>query len=249
MLGFPAGKPRHASLRSRALRAKLLGFPSGQPPPQLASLVGSTPPGVSNVAGAALWTLDYLLSAAQVGISRIFFHQGIGFKYNLIQPVTLTRSKVDGSPLQTPLPPHVQPQYYAAVIAAEAIGPKGNTRISELSIGDGRVAGYAFYEGSKLSRAVIINSLAFFKGSSAGSRQSVHVNLSFAGGSYGAPKSITVKRLDIPHADDETGLTWGGVTYESADARPRGTANVTTVNVANGFDIRATEAVLVTFNN
>lgn len=41
-------------------------------------------PGVSNTAGSALWTLDYALFAAQMGISRVHFHEGIGFKYNLV---------------------------------------------------------------------------------------------------------------------------------------------------------------------
>lgn len=41
-------------------------------------------PNVSNVAGAALWGLDYALYASQIGISRLQFHQGIGFKYNFV---------------------------------------------------------------------------------------------------------------------------------------------------------------------
>lgn len=41
-------------------------------------------PGVSNTAGAALWALDYGLFASQIGISRLHFHEGIGYKYNLV---------------------------------------------------------------------------------------------------------------------------------------------------------------------
>lgn len=41
-------------------------------------------PGVSNTAGAALWALDYMLYAPQINISRVFFHEGIGYKYNLV---------------------------------------------------------------------------------------------------------------------------------------------------------------------
>lgn len=40
--------------------------------------------GVSNTAGAALWALDYSLFATQVGISRLHFHEGIGYKYNFV---------------------------------------------------------------------------------------------------------------------------------------------------------------------
>lgn len=42
-------------------------------------------PGVSNTAGAALWGLDYALLAGQLGITRVYFHQGIGYKYNFVR--------------------------------------------------------------------------------------------------------------------------------------------------------------------
>jgi hypothetical protein len=45
-------------------------------------------PGVSNTAGAALWALDYVLYAASIGVSRVHFHQGIGFKYNFVSTVS-----------------------------------------------------------------------------------------------------------------------------------------------------------------
>ncbi|KAG5716858.1 hypothetical protein E4T56_gene3419 [Termitomyces sp. T112] len=203
-------------------------------------------PGVSNTAGAALWTLDYVLYAIQIGISRIHFHQGIGFKYNHIQPAFLTRSILNGSTLSSPLPPHVQPPYYGAIIAAEAIGRIGSTRVVELSINNSRVSGYGFYERQKLVRAVFINSNAFLS-STTGTRSSVHLDLSFTG-SGAAPTQITVKRLAIRHADDVSGLTWGGQSYETSSGRVSGSISVQTGNVASGVDIVATEAVLVSFS-
>ncbi|KAF9565353.1 glycoside hydrolase family 79 protein [Agrocybe pediades] len=203
-------------------------------------------PGVSNTAGAALWTLDYLLFATQIGISRIFFHEGIGFKYNLIQPITLTRSILDGSTLSTPLPPHIQPQYYAAIIAAEAIGSTGNSRAVELSINNSRISGYAFFENNKLVRAVLIDSQAFFTTTTT-PRGVTHVDLSITGS--GVPTTMTIKRLAIPHAGDTSGLTWGGQTYETSDARVSGTLQVDTANVSDGVDIHDTEAILLTFSD
>ncbi|KAF8061826.1 glycoside hydrolase family 79 protein [Lyophyllum atratum] len=202
-------------------------------------------PGVSNSAGAALWGLDYALFATQIGISRVFFHQGVGYKYNHIQPVTLTRSILDGSNLPSPLPPHVQPTYYGAIIAAEAIGKSGSTRAVELTIANTRIAGYAFFEGTKLVRAVFINSNAFLQGAT--TRASVHLDLSFTGTGT-APTKISVKRLKIGHADDQSGLTWGGQSYETSDGRPSGSVVVQTGSVSAGVDITATEAVLVSFS-
>ncbi|KAF9048430.1 glycoside hydrolase family 79 protein [Panaeolus papilionaceus] len=200
-------------------------------------------PGVSNTAGAALWTLDYLLYAAQVGISRVFFHVGIGFKYNLIQPVTLTRSITDGTALPSPLPPHVQPQYYAAIIAAEAIGRSGKTKAVELSINDPRLAGYAFYEGGKVVRAVIINSQAYFTTTTT-TRGRKHVNFS----GIAPSRKMTIKRLSIGHADDTSGLTWGGQTYETADGRVSGTLKTDEVEVSVGIDVQDTEVIMASFH-
>ena len=180
-----------------------------------------------------MWTLDYLLFAyvvilwpflkylllihpgyrSQLGISRVFFHDGIGFKYNLvctygrfthicivcslkfqIQPFTLTRSTLDGSPLSNPLPPHIQPQYYAAIIAAEAIGNCGNTKVIELNITDTSISGYAFYQGGQLTSVILINSLAFFTTTTT-ARPSTHVNLTFAS----STSKMKVKRLFVPY--------------------------------------------------
>ncbi|KAJ7178604.1 glycoside hydrolase family 79 protein [Mycena crocata] len=209
-------------------------------------------PGVSNTAGAALWTVsgcftDFTVThsiPSQLGISKVFFHEGIGYKYNLIQPAVLTRSTLDGSPLSTPLQPHVQPQYYAAIIAAEAIGDSGETQALELTINNTRLSGYAFYEGGALKRAVFINSLAFLAGAT--NRTSVHLDLSFSGSGV-KPTTFSVKRLVIGHADDGSGLTWGGQTYETSNARVGGTATSETGTVASGIDILATQAIMITF--
>ncbi|KAF9000674.1 glycoside hydrolase family 79 protein [Cyathus striatus] len=198
-------------------------------------------PGVSNTAGAALWTLDYALFASQIGISRVFFHQGIGFKYNLVQPVTLTRSILNGSALPEPLAPHVQPQYYAAIIIAEAVGKKGATRAVELDIDDPRISGYAFYDSLELTRVVLINSEAYFSGD--GERPKTHINFQFP-----ANRRVEVKRLNVGFADDDSGITWGGQSYESESGRPSGSFQTESIWLENGVDISATEAILLCFS-
>lgn len=112
-----------------------------------------------------------------------------------IQPVTLTRSTLDGSALPAPLPAHVQPQYYAAVIAAEAIGNTGNAKAVELTINSPIVAGYAFFEHGRLVRAVLINSKAFLQGDT--NRTSIHLDLGFTGQDVAPPTEVCVKRLAI----------------------------------------------------
>ncbi|KAI0027404.1 hypothetical protein K488DRAFT_61654 [Vararia minispora EC-137] len=195
-------------------------------------------PGVSDTAGAALWALDYLLYATQIGIERVYFHEGIGYKYNFIQPVTLTRSIRDGTPLASPLPPHIQPAYYAAVIVAEAIGTSGRTSVAELNTGNAtQVSAYAFYEGSALRRALFINLHAY----AGGTRGFAHFSLNGTG-------QMTVKRLSVPLANATAGVTWGGQTYETSDAKVSGALKVQHVPVSGGVDVHDTEVVLLSFN-
>lgn len=49
------------------------------------------------------------------------------------------------------------------------------------------------------------------------------------------------------HADDAEGLTWGGRSYETSDARANGTETTETGAISAGVDIRDTEVVLLTF--
>ncbi|KAF8220113.1 glycoside hydrolase family 79 protein [Tricholoma matsutake] len=202
-------------------------------------------PGVSDTAGAALWALDYSLFASQIGIFSVHFHAGIGYKYNMLQPITLTRSIRDGSTLPQSLPPHIQPEYYAAIIAGEAIGNKGDTQIQELPVNHTQITGYAFYESGVLARAVFINLKAY---SGTAARTNVQLNLTFTGTGSSAPSSMSIKRLAIKQAPDTSGVTWGGQTYETSDARVSGSLSTQVVKAAQGFNIQETEAVLVQFS-
>ncbi|KAF8208721.1 glycoside hydrolase family 79 protein [Mycena galopus ATCC 62051] len=197
----------------------------------------------SNVGGAAIWTLDYLLFAAQIGVSRAFFHQGVGYKYNAIQPVTLTRSTIDGTPLSVPLPPHVQPAYFAALVAAEAIGTSGVTTSVELDIADDQVSGYAFYEHDVLKRVVLISHTMFFADSGL-PRGVTQIALNCTGGK--ATAKANVKRLFIPSADATTGLLWAGQSFDGSSGKASGTIVEEKVSL-NSVELSDTEIVLLLF--
>ncbi|KAF8520875.1 glycoside hydrolase family 79 protein [Hysterangium stoloniferum] len=201
-------------------------------------------PGVSNTAGAALWAIDYTLQAAVQGIVETYFHEGIGFKYNFIQPVSLNRSITDATPIDPPQPPHVQPAYYSAILVAHAIGSTGSAQIVELTVPFDNVSGYAIYENGRLVRAVFINLDAWLQ-SSTGTRPSVHIGLTIPSG---GPKTATVRRLAIAHADDVSGLTLGGQSYETADGTVDGKETLQNIKVADGVDLTSTEAILVAFH-
>jgi hypothetical protein len=147
---------------------------------------------VSNVASSAIWALDYLLYASQLGISRVYFHQGVGYKFNFLQPTSLSRSPLDSSSLAPPSSAYIAPSYYAAVIAAEAIGSSGHTRVVEVATEDSSVSGYAFYDGDKLTKALFINTQLYLKSDS--SRPQARINISIEGSTGQA----AIKRLYIP---------------------------------------------------
>lgn len=69
------------------------------------------------------------------------------------------------------------------------------------------------------------------------------------GGSYVAPNVLDhkAKLLYYRHADDTSGVTWGGQTYETADARVSGIETLETVDICAGVDIQDTEVVLLNF--
>ncbi|KAI0631256.1 glycoside hydrolase family 79 protein [Trametes polyzona] len=205
-------------------------------------------PGLSNTAGAALWTIDYALQAATLGIKEVFFHEGIGYPYNFIQPVSLNRSFTDGSPLNPPQPPHVQPPYYAGIVIGNLIGDTGAAQIVELPVNDADISGYASYENGKLARAVFVNLRAWLSGST-GPRPAVQLDLDSlnAGGASQQHQTVSVRRLKIAFADDTQGLRWAGQSFETPDALPEGEIEEERVAVGAGVRLSATEAVLLSF--
>ncbi|CCM03869.1 uncharacterized protein FIBRA_06020 [Fibroporia radiculosa] len=201
-------------------------------------------PGVSNTAGAALWVIDHTLFSSTIAIRELYFHEGVGYKYNFFQPITLNYSTIDGSPLNPPELPHIQPPYYGGLVVDTFVGSTGSAQVVELDVPNNNTSGYAAFEGGQLVRALFIN-LDAWTTNSTGTRPVVHLDLDFDGitTSY-----AMARRLVIQHADDTSNLTWAGQSYEqTSNVSPTGQLVLETVNLQQGIDIRATEAVLLTF--
>nr|VWO94570.1 Alcohol oxidase [Ganoderma boninense] len=159
-----------------------------------------------------------------------------------LQPISLNRSIVDGSALDPPQPPHVQPAYYAGILVNTFVGASGAAQVVELSVGDADVSGYAAFEGGRLARAVFVNMHAWLT-TSTGARPAVHIDFA------GRTGSAQAKRLVIQHADDTANVTFAGQSFETpGDPRPVGAVVSEAVELSKGLDVRATEAVLVEFD-
>lgn len=176
----------------------------------------------------------------------------------MIQPVTLNYSILDGSPI-APFPPNIQPPYYTAIIAAEAVGSTGSAQVVEILVNATDISGYAVFEYENLARAVFINNVAYLLGGRV--RNATHINIDFSGPGLAA-REMEVKRLNITYgglppyitvlipnryANATSGITWGGQTYETVNARASGPLQVETLGVSAGLDIQETEVVLLSF--
>ena len=82
--------------------------------------------GVSNRFASALWGLDYLLTLAEAGASRVDFHNSLG---SFFDPIVSSESQVDGKWIYST---RVLPLYYAMLLASRA----GGGRLIEASVTD-----------------------------------------------------------------------------------------------------------------
>jgi hypothetical protein len=173
--------------------------------------------------------------------------------------VHLDRSPLDNSTVS--LAPHIQPQYYAAIVIDTLLGKsaRSSTRIAEIPIGTTNtapgnsvaaqyVSGYAAYKHGILARAVFINLRAYLSSSTTPRGSfNLDVTVPHPEGQPKAPRILRVRRLKIGHADDTQGLTFAGRSYETSDGRPSGTDTYADVPYGNPIEISDTEALLVTF--
>lgn len=144
-----------------------------------------------------------MLQAATLGVSRVHFHNGLGYRYNIFQPI---HNLQDGLNISIP---HILPLYHAFLVVNEAIGPctpptkERDTRecvaghVAELGGLDGTLAGYGIWEEGKLVRVVMIHSGLYQDGQ----RGRLDVELQGL-----EAKKIKVKRLRVPRTESYYGL-------------------------------------------
>jgi hypothetical protein len=182
---------------------------------------------VSPLFGAALWTMDYTLRAASLGIKRIYYHHGtVGECF-----YCFWGRESMGAP------------YYGAYAATAAMA--GASFISPLDQGTTNYGGYAVFDsdGSPI-RALLLNS-DFYSGSGArGNQTFVLAGLS--------GEKVRAKRLSAPSANsrvDQGGNpTFGGQEFANGTCVVKGEEVWERSDVVGGvgtFVVGASEALLV----
>jgi hypothetical protein len=162
-------------------------------------------PGVSDTFGASLWTLNFFLYAASLGISSVQMHMTDNSNASAWQPIPMYGHDTS----------FVRPQYYAHAAVAQLVGNgNGTTQISAIktnpsSAYKGRIRMYSTYANNNLQSVVMINSKEVNSSSAMGSH-TFNLNL----GSANANKDVYLSYLTAPGAESQSEVTWNGMSYD-----------------------------------
>ncbi|KAI1403513.1 glycoside hydrolase superfamily [Hypoxylon fuscum] len=200
--------------------------------------------GVTNVFGAALWTLNFLLYTASYGVSSVGFHMTDNSNASAWQPIT-----------NYGLPPHVRPVYYGIAAFDEVIGSSCASQVSQYPITqiseeyDGYVRAYAVYQAKQLASVVVVNG----KMANSSQAQKDHLTVQLHLPMSLANQTVYLAHLTNQGADATMNTTWNGISFEqSGDGTPTQVSDDgQTVEIASdgtaSFSVRDTEAVVASF--
>lgn len=191
--------------------------------------------GISDVFAASLWSIDYALYAASVGVSNMYWHMGTGYRYAAWQGVQ------NGTTAPGP-----RPLYYGNWFIATALGGGGKQVVPVLNTTN--LAGYAIYgsgkphQRGKLESLVVVNLDVYNATATPGAaRNSIDVALPAAC----AKGKVGVQRLTASGVEVQDGIALAGqsinvggtiIGQKSIEANKNGIVSV-----------KASEAVLISF--
>ena len=167
---------------------------------------------ITNVFGAALWTLNFFLYTATLNVSSVQMHMTDNSNASAWQPITYYGDQ-----------PYVRPNYYAWAAFDQTIGGTCKARVSGYIVPNlparyaDHLGAYAVYQDEELASIVLINTAIV--NASAATKPSLTVDLQlptkFAG------QKLYLSYLSNDGADSKFGTTWNGISYElSRDGTP-----------------------------
>ncbi|CAG8091796.1 unnamed protein product [Penicillium salamii] len=189
---------------------------------------------VEGVFGSSLWLVDYLLYGMSLNITRFNLIQGTTFGYAGWTPVE-----------HNGLAPQVRAPLYGQIFAADAIGRHPTVQVKALEFQRDDLSAYAIYEAGMLARYVVVN-LDEWNSTTSYPRPSQKFEVDVPHHS----KSVEVRRLVGPGASADTGISWGGLSWNYTDGRlgRTGKRQVEVLRVSKGtvaLDLDSTEAAIV----
>lgn len=108
--------------------------------------------GISDVFGAALWMVDYSLTAASFGIEQVFYHLGNKSPYSAFVPTAFTST--DGEQLQA----GVRANFYSHWFLARVVAGKSSLSVKAIEGGASRdFSSFAVYSQKHLEKLVLVD--------------------------------------------------------------------------------------------
>jgi Glycosyl hydrolase family 79 C-terminal beta domain len=168
---------------------------------------------ITDVFGAALWSLNFLLYAASLNLTMVGMHMTDNSNASAWQPTDAFYGNQ----------PFVRPNYYAFAAFNQAIGPTCQAQVGGYVLQNqpeeyqGRSAAYSIYQDGTLASIVLINS------NEANVSQSDKPSLTFelTLDQQFAGQDVYLGFLTNDGADAQRGTTFNGVSYEeSGDGTP-----------------------------
>ncbi|KAF2728165.1 hypothetical protein EJ04DRAFT_592263 [Polyplosphaeria fusca] len=178
--------------------------------------------------GNALWTVDAMLYAMSINVTRMHMQSGTGFGY----------APWNGT--------DVRPAFYALAMVGDFVGnsTEKELKVRHLDGGGERVGAYAAYEGGVLERAVVVN-MGFYDGGGRRGGRGFEIKVPDGVG------SVRVRRLMGPGATATGGTSWGGVVWKKSakgvveDHVQGGTEVIKVVRNKVQVEVKDSEAVLL----
>lgn len=192
--------------------------------------------GVSDVFGAAVWSVDYALYSASLNVSNIYWHMGTGYRYSAWQATQ------NGT--TTPGP---RPLYYGNWLVATALG---NSEAQVVPIvNTTSLAAYAVYSSrrrrSELKSIVLVN-MDVFNSTSTPAAQRSSVDFTLPQKIGGKNYKASVKRLTAAGAEVQEGIAFAGRTV-APDGAIAG--RETKESIIDGMvNVKSSEVVLISFD-
>ncbi|KAI1799243.1 glycoside hydrolase family 79 protein [Daldinia bambusicola] len=169
--------------------------------------------GVTDVFGAALWTLNFLLYTASLGVAAVGFHMTDNSNASAWSPIPMYGR-----------PPHVRPLYYGVAAFDQVVGRQAcAARVARYRIPrcppayDGFVRAYAVYRQEQLASVVVVNGK--IANGSQERKGGIAVQLQLPPTAAG--KTVYLAYLTNSGADATANTTWSGISFEqSGDGTP-----------------------------
>lgn len=217
--------------------------------------------GISDTFGAALWSADYVLMAASIGMPKVYFHLGAQSQYSAFTPWPYV---LDGETLTSGIRANYYSHYFIAKVV-EGLSADGDEAYQIAALpgaNSSDLSGYAIYRGEDLAKLVFLDmgvwngteglsnpsTLSSTDGTvfSNGTRPSYNMTVT---SSWSPGESVEIIRLQGPGTNAKSLVNVSGITFDTTTGETLGQLEPEYIQVGEGgvvhFGLIEAEGVLL----